>query len=134
MLAQPCCIWSSVLDPPGQNPPHPRGLAAGDGAALAGSGPLWRYGSIPASPPAPCRGFAENGIVPCPAAWVPVSTRQLQHGFEMWSRAHGAPVALVACPVVMLSTQGSSLCSQQMDVIIVVNYFSGPALVAQVSA
>jgi len=60
--------------------------------------------------------------------------RWLRLGFETWRRAHGAPVALVACPVAMLSTWGSSPCSQQMGIIIAADYFSGPTLAAQVSA
>lgn len=58
---------------------------------------------------------------------MPISMRRLHHSFETWRRAHGAPVAPVACPVAMLSTWGSSPCSQQLGIMISINYFFRPS-------
>lgn len=109
--------------PPEQSPLHPRDLAAGDGPVPAGLGPPGWHRSIPVLSCTPSQGFAENGIVRCPAAVL-----------ERRRRAHGALIAPVGRPVVMLSTWRSSPCSQLLGVMISVNYFSGSALVAQVSA
>lgn len=111
-----------MLDPHEQSSPTSRGLAAGGGAELAGLGPLWQCGSIPDLSLLCARALLKMALSDVLLSGVNVW--QLWHSFEIWRRAHRARVAPVACPMAMLSTQRSSLCSQQVGIIIVIVFLA----------